>query len=78
MILCIFQNCMDLAKILFKTYLKNKWFTGCGIVLLLNKKIVLKEQILVSNLVDYFPEFKGECPMIAYNCKEFSSKFIDR
>lgn len=52
--------------------------TGCGIVLLLNKKVVLKEQILVSNLVDYFPEFKGECPMIAYNCKEFSSKFIDR
>ncbi|CAC5408090.1 G protein alpha q subunit,Guanine nucleotide-binding protein subunit alpha-11,Guanine nucleotide-binding protein G(q) subunit alpha [Mytilus coruscus] len=51
-------NRMDLAKTLFKTYINNQWFRNCGIMLLLNKKDVLEEKILVSHLVDYFPEFK--------------------
>ncbi|CAC5408086.1 G protein alpha q subunit,Guanine nucleotide-binding protein subunit alpha-11,Guanine nucleotide-binding protein G(q) subunit alpha [Mytilus coruscus] len=51
-------NRMDLAKTLFETCINNQWSKTCGIMLLLNKKDVLEEKILVSNLVDYFPEFK--------------------
>lgn len=75
--MCMFQNRMDLAKTLFKTYINNQWLRTCGIVLLLNKKDILEEKIMVSHLVDYYPEFKGEFLMIVYNCKYFSSRFID-
>ncbi|CAG2203383.1 Guanine nucleotide-binding protein subunit alpha-11,Guanine nucleotide-binding protein subunit alpha-14,Guanine nucleotide-binding protein G(t) subunit alpha-3,Guanine nucleotide-binding protein G(i) subunit alpha-1,Guanine nucleotide-binding protein G(k) subunit alpha,Guanine nucleotide-binding protein G(q) subunit alpha [Mytilus edulis] len=38
-------NRIDLAKTLFKTYINNEWFRNCGILLLLNKKDILEENL---------------------------------
>ncbi|XP_076071179.1 guanine nucleotide-binding protein G(q) subunit alpha-like [Mytilus galloprovincialis] len=53
------ENRLDIAKSLFKTIIDYPWFQNCGIILFLNKKDILEEQIMHTNLVDYFPEFKG-------------------
>ena len=46
---------------LFQTILSYPWFQHATIVLFLNKKDLLEEKIKTSHLVDYFPEFDGEC-----------------
>lgn len=53
------ENRLELAKSMFKTIIDYPWFQNCGIMLFWNKKDVLEEQIMHTNMVDYFPEFKG-------------------
>lgn len=55
----LFQNRMDESKALFKTIITYPWFQNSSIILFLNKKDLLEEKIMVSHLVDYFPDFEG-------------------
>lgn len=50
---------MDESKALFKTIITYPWFQNSSIILFLNKKDLLEEKIMVSHLVDYFPDFEG-------------------
>ncbi|XP_066138652.1 G protein alpha q subunit [Euwallacea fornicatus] len=53
------ENRMEESKALFKTIITYPWFQNSSIILFLNKKDLLEEKIMVSHLVDYFPEFVG-------------------
>jgi hypothetical protein len=44
---------------LFETISSYPWFINSSVILFLNKKDILEEKILTSNLADYFPEYKG-------------------
>ena len=52
---------MDESKALFRTIITYPWFQNSSVILFLNKKDLLEEKIFHSHLVDYFPEFDGEC-----------------
>ena len=56
-----FQNRMEESKALFKTIITYPWFQHSSVILFLNKKDLLEEKIMYSHLVDYFPEYDGEC-----------------
>ena len=45
---------------LFATILQYPWFKKKSIILFLNKTDLFEEKILYSDIVDYFPEYKGE------------------
>ncbi|VDI48710.1 Hypothetical predicted protein [Mytilus galloprovincialis] len=53
------ENRLDIAKSLFKAIIDYPWFQNCGIMLFMSKKDIIEEQIMHTNLVDYFPEFRG-------------------
>ncbi|CAF1087768.1 unnamed protein product [Didymodactylos carnosus] len=53
------ENQMEESKALFHTIITCPWFTRSSIILFLNKTDLLKEKIMYSHLVDYFPEFQG-------------------
>ncbi|XP_023239523.1 guanine nucleotide-binding protein G(q) subunit alpha-like [Centruroides sculpturatus] len=53
------ENRMEESKALFKTIITYPWFQNSSVILFLNKKNLLKEKIMHSHLVDYFPEFDG-------------------
>ncbi|ENN74482.1 G protein alpha q subunit [Dendroctonus ponderosae] len=53
------ENRMEESKALFKTIITYPWFQNSSIILFLNKKDLLEEKIMVSHLVDYFPDFDG-------------------
>ncbi|XP_014899532.1 guanine nucleotide-binding protein subunit alpha-11-like [Poecilia latipinna] len=53
------ENRMEESMALFETIIKYEWFSDSSIILFLNKMDLLKEKIMYSHLVDYFPEFKG-------------------
>lgn len=59
--LFLFQNRMEESKALFRTIITYPWFQNSSVILFLNKKDLLEDKILYSHLVDYFPEFDGEC-----------------
>lgn len=52
---------MEESKALFKTIITYPWFQHSSVILFLNKKDLLEEKIMYSHLVDYFPEYDGEC-----------------
>ena len=52
---------MEESKALFRTIITYPWFTNSSVILFLNKKDLLEEKIMHSHLVDYFPEFDGQC-----------------
>lgn len=52
---------MEESKALFRTIITYPWFQNSSVILFLNKKDLLEDKILYSHLVDYFPEFDGEC-----------------
>lgn len=54
------QNRMEESMALFQTIITYKWFKKSSIILFLNKIDILKEKIMHSHLVDYFPEYNGE------------------
>lgn len=55
---------MEESKALFRTIITYPWFQNSSVILFLNKKDLLEEKIMYSHLVDYFPEYDGECWMI--------------
>lgn len=61
---------MEESKALFKTIITYPWFQNSSVILFLNKKDLLDEKIMHSHLVDYFPEYDGECstfPSLTYS-----------
>ena len=54
------ENRLEESKALFSTILNYGWFEHSSIILFLNKKDLLEEKIMHSNLVDYFPEYDGK------------------
>ncbi|CAC5397505.1 GNAQ [Mytilus coruscus] len=53
------ENRMEESKALFRTIITYPWFQNSSVILFLNKKDLLEEKIMLSHLVDYFPEFDG-------------------
>ncbi|XP_043910725.1 guanine nucleotide-binding protein subunit alpha-15-like [Protopterus annectens] len=53
------ENRMKESIALFHTVVDYKWFQNTSVILFLNKKDILEEKILTSNVVTYFPEFRG-------------------
>ncbi|XP_017835434.1 guanine nucleotide-binding protein G(q) subunit alpha-like [Drosophila busckii] len=53
------DNRMLESVALFKNIINAPWFKNAVIVLFLNKKDIFDEKIMHSNLVDYFPKYKG-------------------
>lgn len=45
---------------LFETIVGYPWFLKSSIILFLNKKDLLEEKIMHSNLANYFPDYTGE------------------
>ncbi|XP_068559347.1 guanine nucleotide-binding protein subunit alpha-14-like [Cebidichthys violaceus] len=56
---CDNENRMDESKALFKTIITYPWFQRSSVILFLNKTDILKEKIMHSHVVTYFPEFTG-------------------
>ena len=52
---------MEESLALFDTITRYPWFKNSSIILFLNKKDLLEEKILTSNLADYFKEYTGGC-----------------
>lgn len=50
---------MEESLALFETISRYPWFRTASVILFLNKKDLLEEKILVSDLEKYFPEYKG-------------------
>ncbi|KAA3679304.1 uncharacterized protein DEA37_0004297 [Paragonimus westermani] len=50
---------MEESLLLFRTIVNYQCFQTTSIILFLNKKDILEEKILYSNLKDYFPKFTG-------------------
>lgn len=53
------ENRMEESKALFRMIITYPWFQNSSVILFLNKKDLLEEKIMLSHLVDYFPEFDG-------------------
>lgn len=53
------ENRLEESKALFLTIIKSKWFDKSAVILFLNKKDLLEEKILISDLSDYFPKYDG-------------------
>ncbi|XP_067942321.1 guanine nucleotide-binding protein G(q) subunit alpha-like [Watersipora subatra] len=69
------ENRMEESKALFRTIITYPWFTNSSVILFLNKKDLLDEKILYSNLVDYFPEYDGKTKD-AVSAREFILKMF--
>ncbi|XP_003382789.1 PREDICTED: guanine nucleotide-binding protein G(q) subunit alpha-like [Amphimedon queenslandica] len=52
-------NRMEESLALFETISRYPWFRTSSVILFLNKKDLLEEKIMISDLSDYFPEYKG-------------------
>lgn len=61
---------MEESKALFKTIITYPWFQNSSIILFLNKKDILEEKVLKSNIADYFPEYEGNAVTISEILKE--------
>jgi hypothetical protein len=53
------QNRMEESQALFETIITCQWFENSSVILFLNKKDLLEEKVMYSNLIDYFPEYNG-------------------
>lgn len=54
------QNRMEESQALFRIIISSKYFEESSIILFLNKKDLLEDTIMFSNLADYFPEYNGK------------------
>lgn len=52
---------MEESLALFETISRYPWFRTSSVILFLNKKDLLEEKIMISDLSDYFHEYKGQC-----------------
>lgn len=62
---------MEESKALFRMIITYPWFQNSSVILFLNKKDLLEEKIMLSHLVDYFPEFDGKSAMLASSILSF-------
>lgn len=56
---------MEESLALFETISRYPWFRTSSVILFLNKKDLLEEKIMISDLSDYFHEYKGQCGPVA-------------
>ena len=58
-------NRMRESLALFEAIVGYPWFKKSSVILFLNKKDLLEEKIMYSDLADYFPDYTG---MHGYEC----------
>jgi hypothetical protein len=54
-----FQNRLEESMALFQVTIMSQWFQRSSVVLFLNKKDLLEEKIMYSDLALHFPDFNG-------------------
>ena len=54
-------NRMRESLALFEAIVGYPWFKKSSVILFLNKKDLLEEKIMYSDLADYFPDYTGMC-----------------
>ncbi|XP_077441972.1 guanine nucleotide-binding protein subunit alpha-14-like [Vanacampus margaritifer] len=64
------HNRLQESLALFKTIVKSPWFCQTSFILFLNKKDLLEEKVQHSDVVTYFPQYKGP-PRNAKRAQEF-------
>ena len=57
-------NRMRESLALFENIVGYPWFRKSSIILFLNKKDLLEDKIMISDLATYFPDYTGECVSI--------------
>ena len=72
------DNRMEESKALFKTIITWKWFQNASVILFLNKKDLLEEKIMSSNLADYFPEYNGPQKDVIAAREFIQDMFVDQ
>ena len=58
---------MEESLALFETISRYPWFRTSSVILFLNKKDLLEEKIMISDLSDYFPEYKGKTWSVSHS-----------
>ncbi|XP_077352692.1 guanine nucleotide-binding protein subunit alpha-14-like [Festucalex cinctus] len=64
------HNRLEESLALFETIVKYPWFSETSFILFLNKKDLLEEKIQHSDVVTYFPQYRGP-PRDAKRAREF-------
>ena len=72
------ENRMEESKALFKTIITYRWFQNASVILFLNKKDLLEEKIMSSNLADYFPEYNGPQKDVIAAREFIQDMFVDQ
>jgi GTPase SAR1 family protein len=72
------RNRMEEALDLFEEICNNSCFAKCSIILFLNKRDLFEEKIRSSDIVDWFPEYKGAKNDYDAGIKFFLVKFLAR
>ena len=65
---------MKESKELFKLIITYPWLQSSSMILFLNKKDILEDKIMYSNLVDYFPEYDGNFLDIYISSEMFNDR----
>lgn len=55
------QNRMQESLVLFESVINSRWFLRTSVILFLNKIDIFKQKLPKVPLVNYFPEYTGEC-----------------
>jgi hypothetical protein len=54
-----FQNRLEESMALFQMTIMSRWFQRSSVMLFLNKKDLLEEKIMYSDLALHFPDYDG-------------------
>jgi hypothetical protein len=54
-----FQNRLEESMELFQVTIMSRWFQRSSVILFLNKKDLLEEKIMYSDLALHFPDYDG-------------------
>jgi hypothetical protein len=54
-----FQNRLEESMALFQVTIMSQWFQRSSVILFLNKKDLLEEKIMYSDLAVHFPDYDG-------------------
>ena len=72
------ENRMEESKALFKTIITYRWIQNALVILFLNKRDLLEEKIMSSNLADYFPEYNGPQKDVIAAREFIQDMFVDQ
>ena len=72
------ENRMEESKALFKTIITYRWIQNASVILFLNKRDLLEEKIMSSNLADYFPEYNGPQKDVIAAREFIQDMFVDQ
>ena len=72
------RNRMEEALDLFEDICNNSCFAKSSVILFLNKRDLFEEKIKISDIVDYFPDYKGAKNDYDAGIKFFLIKFLAR